>query len=338
MKYLCSGKNSKVLYYARGFLFYLTPKLLPRMRLKQLLREVENREDKASILERVDYYCQLEGMKPFTAYPAGETPHVRLGDFKLAHQRSTYFFDTFEYTRWFSPRYQMYYVFGDVTRTPGVPAIVKSRPIAKNPATSLSQVEDNRNSVLLNLDKVRHFVFLHDRKRFTEKENILFFRADLWQKEHRLRFMELYFNHPLCNLGEVTVTRVCNPEWIKAKIPLKAHLKYKFILALEGNDVASNLKWIMSSHSIAVMPKPKYETWFMEGKLLPNVHYIEIKEDYSNLEEQLKYYIEHPEKAESIIRNANAYVNQFKNKKREKLISLLVLEKYFSATGQNRSL
>ena len=43
--------------------------------------------------------------------------------------------------------------------------------------------------------------------------------------------------------------------------PLKKH---KFILCIEGNDVASNLKWVMSSNSVAVMPKPKFESWFME--------------------------------------------------------------------------
>jgi len=66
-------------------------------------------------------------------------------------------------------------------------------------------------------------------------------------------------------------------------------LEYKFILSLEGNDVATNLKWIMSSNSLAFMPRPKYETWFMEGNLVPNHHYILIKDDYSDLEERLKY-------------------------------------------------
>ena len=111
-------------------------------------------------------------------------------------------------------------------------------------------------------------------------------------------------------------------------------LAYKFILSLEGNDVASNLKWIMSSQSVAVMPKPKFETWFMEGTLIPNYHYIEIKDDFSDLEEVLKYYISNPNKAQEIVKNANEYVSQFKNKEREKLISLLVLEKYFKKTNQ----
>ena len=111
-------------------------------------------------------------------------------------------------------------------------------------------------------------------------------------------------------------------------------LKYKFIMCVEGVDVATNLKWVMSSNSIAVMPRPKIESWFMENKLIPEKHYIEIKEDYSDLESKIKYYIKNPEKCKSIIKNANDYVIQFKNKNREDLISLLVLEKYFHFTGQ----
>ena len=41
----------------------------------------------------------------------------------------------------------------------------------------------------------------------------------------------------------------------------------------------------MSSNSVAVMPKPKYESWFMEGKLIPDYHYVLIKDDYSDFEE-----------------------------------------------------
>ena len=91
----------------------------------------------------------------------------------------------------------------------------------------------------------------------------------------------------------------------------------------------------MSSNSIAVMSKPQFETWFMEGQLIPDFHYIHIRDDYSDLEKKLTYFIDNPDKCMKIIQNANAYVEQFKNKRREKLISLMVLEKYFIKTGQN---
>ena len=71
----------------------------------------------------------------------------------------------------------------------------------------------------------------------------------------------------------------------------------------------------------------------MEGCLKPNYHYIEIKPDFSDLEERLTYYIAHPEQAEAIIAHAHAYVDQFRNQRRERLISLLVLKKYFDFTN-----
>lgn len=114
----------------------------------------------------------------------------------------------------------------------------------------------------------------------------------------------------------------------------REHFDYKFIMALEGNDVASNLKWVMSSNSIAVMTRPTCETWFMEGKLIPDYHYIEIKDDLSDLEEKLNYYIAHPAEAEQIVEHAHEYVSQFFDAGRERLISLLVMDKYFQVTKQ----
>jgi hypothetical protein len=82
------------------------------------------------------------------------------------------------------------------------------------------------------------------------------------------------------------------------------------------------------------MPKPKFETWFMEGLLIPDYHYVLINDDYSNLEDRLKYYVNNPDKAINIIKNANERVAQFKNKPLEDLISFMVLKKYFEKTNQ----
>lgn len=82
------------------------------------------------------------------------------------------------------------------------------------------------------------------------------------------------------------------------------------------------------------MPRPTCETWFMEGRLIPNYHYVEIKSDFSDLIERTNYYIENPDKAQEIIDHAHDYIRQFQDKKREKLISLLVLDKYFTLTNE----
>ena len=94
----------------------------------------------------------------------------------------------------------------------------------------------------------------------------------------------------------------------------------------------------MSSNSLCFMTKPKFETWFMEGKLIPNYHYVLIKNDYSDLEEKINYYITNTEETEYIIKNANHYVAQFKNNKSEDWLQLKILERYFYYSGQSRKI
>ena len=50
-----------------------------------------------------------------------------------------------------------------------------------------------------------------------------------------------------------------------------------------------------------------------------------------------KYYIKNESEAIKIRINANKYIEQFQNKKREDLISLLILEKYFNYSSQMNS-
>ena len=312
-------KNNKLLYNIKGLLRYYTPKSWCRRKFKNVLTQLKN-EDKEYVLKRVDYYNKLE-----KATLLDNSKAVQLLNFtrKRNKKGSAYFFDTYEYTRYFPQHLRFVPLFGDITNIPKTPSITKSRPIAGN----------NANSVVLKLDKNRHFTFVKDNRKFTDKKNMLIGRACVKQP-HRIRFWEMYFKHPMCDLGQINTKNTQHPEWIVKPISIDAHLDYKFILCIEGFDVASNLKWVMSSNSLAVMPKPTYETWFMEGTLIPNYHYVCIKDDYSDLEERLNYYINHPDEAQAIINHAHEYVAQFRNKKREDLISLLVLQKYFEKTGQ----
>ena len=270
--------------------------------------------DSYYIIKRVNYYNRLNELHSLSSKTK------TLSEFKLG-KKNTYYFDIFEFTRYFNKNLKAHFLLGDINYIPIQPSIVKSRPINGNII----------NSVLLNLDKIRHFLFLNDQKTFTTKINMLVGRSKANQP-HRIRFLEKYMHHPLCNIGQIN--RNANLQFLANRMTISEHLNYKFILCLEGNDVASNLKWVMSSNSLAVMTNPIYETWFMEGTLIPNYHYVLIEDDYSDLEERLSYYINNTDEALNIIENAHRYVNQFKNKKQEDIISLLVLQKYFEKTGQ----
>lgn len=310
-----SNKNNKLLYYIRAV---IKTKLIPASFFRKQLNKklaCSGRSDFEYILKRVNYHNKLSVNLTF------KTNGLRLGDIKLPERRRVYHFDSQEYFRFFDKSLQVFFHWGDVTFVPDEPAIVKSRPL----------VPGNSNSVILNLDKARHFNFIKDFKSFVSKKDMLIGRAQVTQP-HRIRFYEQYFEHPMCDLGQINNNM--NPGWVKNKLTISEHLDYKFILSLEGNDVATNLKWIMSSNSLAVMPTPKFETWFMEATLIPDYHYVHIKDDLSDLEEKLNYYKLHTEEALQIIKNANAYVRQFQDKEREDIIALLVLEKYFYRTGQ----
>lgn len=306
-------KNSKLIYNIENLAAYCIPDVFFRLSLDNHLSKLSN-YDLSYINERVNYYNKLKN-----PYQINED-FIAIKDFVLGkgYKPHSCFFDTYDYVRYFDKKYKISFLFGDVIEVPDFPRIVKSRPINDN----------NENSVILKLNKLRHFLFINDQKEFRQKKNMLIGRGALYQP-HRIKFYEHYFGHPLCNLGQVRTNNTNHAEWNVDYTPIADHLDYKFILCLEGNDVASNLKWVMSSNSLAVMPKPKYETWFMEGTLIPNYHYVEIKSDYSDLEEKLNYYMNNMDEALSIINNAHNFIDNFRNNEREDLISLLVLQRYF---------
>ena len=305
------NKNNKIYYYIKAILRELVPGSLSRAQLKKHLNSAYYRKNAAYIDDRVNYYNKLERLEPL------DQDAIEIGKYRLPKRIRVYYFDSKEYLRFFNPQLRFSILPGDIIHVPLHPTLLKSRPIHGN----------NSNAVVLNLDKARHFNFLHDDVSFDKKIDMLVGRSGFGQV-HRSRFYQLYYDHPLCNIKKA------NRSSDKDYLSIAEHLDYKFILALEGNDVATNLKWIMSSNSIAVMPMPKYETWFMEGRLIPDFHFICIKDDYSDLEEKLRYFMEDDNAAKVIVKNAHEYIAQFKNKKIEDLIALKVLDKYFTHTIQ----
>lgn len=305
---------SNFLYYLKNYASYFLPDRFFRERVMERLSAL-NPEKRDTLLSRVNYYNKLTDIR----LPGpGATP---LSHFRLRNHNSTYFFDSYKYVRKFESKLKFDVEFGDVTKVPESPKIVKSRPVHAN----------NNNAVLMKLNKLRHFVFVNDKQELAEKKDQLVWRGGCFQP-HRINFLKMYFGHPLCNIGQTNSD--INPQWQQKRLPINKQLEYKFILCLEGNDVASNLKWVMSSNSLAVMPAPKFETWFMEGTLQAGLHYVPIRDDYTDLEEKMQYYINHKDEAAQIIANAKEHVTQFKNEPDEDLISLLVLQKYFERTGQ----
>ena len=307
-------RRSKLLHYLRHLLIYLAPRGRYRRRLGAMLRAAGT-QDSAEVEGRVNYYNKLA--EPFAlgpdAAPFRASPFMR---------RRNYYMDLYAYTRYFDPSLRLYYVFGDVWEVPERPSIVKARPIEG----------DNARSVLFNLNKVRHFVFVSDAKPFASKLDKLVWRGNAFQ-ENRRRFLSQYFAHPLCDVGHAHDSEPDNP-WRRPPLTIREQLRHKFVLSMEGNDVATNLKWIMASNSLCFMAKPRRESWFMEGRLAPDHHYVLLRDDYSDLPDKMKHYSANTAEALRIVANAHRYVAQFGDPAREDLVSLLVLKKYFDLSGQ----
>lgn len=315
MNRLFQSRNNKFRYYLSGHIKRLYPKSLLSLDLDKLQCSIEG-FDEQKMHDRLDYYHKVN-----TPFVLDNSAH-RIKDISRKH--GVYSLDLMEYTRFFSQEYKLAYLFGDITHVPAIPAVTKSRPVI-----------DNNNSILMKFGKMRHFYMVENDIKFQDKKNILIWRGAVFQP-HRIRFMEYFFNKSdLIDVGEFNKGKnSINKEWRVPFTSIRDQLKYKFILSIEGNDVATSTKWIMSSNSLLFMTKPKFETWLMEGLLISNHHYVLIKDDYSDLEDKVDYYINNTKEAEEIISNANSYMAQFKDSKSEDWLHLKVLERYFKLSGQ----
>lgn len=314
-----SGKNPKWQYYICSILRRLIPRAWLQRRLASILNNAESRADYQYLCQRRDYYCEIAG-----TVAAGKDA-MPLGDLKPKKPK-VYYYDLLRYARYFPKNLRLRLLPGDITHVPDSPSIVKSRPLAENVA----------NATLMKLDRVRHFIFVNDKLKWEDKKSLVLFRGKVGGKEARRQFMYKWFGHSIVDAGDVG-RKPEREEWRSRKLTLFEQLGYKFIMAIEGNDVASNLKWIMSSNSIAVMPRPTCETWFMEGTLIPGYHYVEVKPDFSDLNEKVEHYLNNPEEAKAIISHANEYVEQFRDKSRENIISLMTLGKYLDSINAPNS-
>ena len=58
---------------------------------------------------------------------------------------------------------------------------------------------------------------------------------------------------------------------------------------MEGNDLATGLRWSLLSRSVVMMPPPQRTSWAMEEWLEPWVHYIPINGNMTNVEDQVRW-------------------------------------------------
>ena len=103
-------------------------------------------------------------------------------------------------------------------------------------------------------------------------------------------------------------TASVNQGPLKKKIHIDQQLHHRYLISLEGNDKASGLQWMLASNSVVLMPPPTVESWLLESRLEPWVHFIPIKADGTDLEERLIWAKSHSAACRRIAAASTDYV------------------------------
>src|SRR5579871_1436378 len=140
---LITRRIDRIAYYARNIWRDASPQIVFRTRLNSILAKCD-RYDREYLAARINYCNKL------AIGSAADAGTATIGTISM--KNSFYYYDLKEHARYFPRSLRLSYQFGDVVHVPERPTIVKSRPIAGK----------NRNSVLMKLDKLRHFYFWPD--------------------------------------------------------------------------------------------------------------------------------------------------------------------------------
>lgn len=96
--------------------------------------------------------------------------------------------------------------------------------------------------------------------------------------------------------------------FVRPPLPPENMVNCRYLIAAEGNDVATGVKWQLYTESVLLMPAPEKETWLLEGDLVPYEHYVPLRPDFADLGDQLRWCEAHPERADHIARAGRTHV------------------------------
>jgi hypothetical protein len=217
---------------------------------------------------------------------------------------------------------------GDIRHKPPIYAFCKNR-----------MAEHNSSVILRCLNFVRHWPDYYDRPNdipFDDKIDKIIWRGDTTGYPdifpNRFQLVSTWFDkHDLIDVafsGTLQNIKGYN-KFIKIPMPIEEMLNYKYILSVEGNDKDSGINWKLNSNSVVLMAKPRCTSWLMETTLMPDFHYVLLKDDFSDLYEKLEWCIKNQDRCKEIVENANDFMMQFADSEQEQQIEHQVINRYF---------
>ena len=225
------------------------------------------------------------------------------------------------------------------------PAIATHVNIPVFTKNRMSASDDDTSIILRSLNFTRHWKLYHFSPPdipFDIKKNTIYWRGvstgNIKNPGNRFVLLYNWFNkHNYIDIGfiEIVQEKYDCVKYLKGKhVWPKQFLKHKYLLSVEGNDKDSGLNWKLNSNSVVLMAKPRCQSWLMESKLIPGVHYILLKDDFSDLNEKYIWCQNHQVECKQIIKNANKYMHQFSNNNIENMIEKTLIDSYFQCLKQ----
>ena len=198
----------------------------------------------------------------------------------------------------------------------------------------------------MRFENSRHWGYVNKAKKyrnklsFAEKRSTMFWRGAPTGRDQengpflRMTLVSQYYNNTNCDIGFTPFIPDIPLEGIPGDMCKDMQdtldiIKNKYIISVDGNDKDSGLNWKLASDSLVFMNHPKIESWLMESKLKPWVHYVPLAEDFSDLIEKFQWAEKNPDKCIEIIKNANLFMDSnFGDDEKERKLEQMVITRY----------
>ena len=94
-------------------------------------------------------------------------------------------------------------------------------------------------------------------------------------------------------------------------VSIMDHIPFKYLIDVDGNaSTYSRFFWILLSNCMPLKVESNFMQWYYVG-LTPYYHYLPVKEDSSNLAQQIQWAIDHDSQAAQMANNSQAFAKQY---------------------------
>jgi hypothetical protein len=145
------------------------------------------------------------------------------------------------------------------------------------------------------------------------------FRAATWDQFARSQLVLLSMNYPESIDARFSKVVQCDPEMpkmlkkrglVSRSVLREDHLRYKYLVDVDGNSCSyERYFWLLLSNSLVIKQATPNIQWYYGG-LEPYKHYLPVKEDLSDLLEQIEWARQHDDEARAMALRASQFVEE----------------------------